>query len=93
MGERIFITASEVAEILEYANRDAFLRRRAELEEDHDFPPPAPLQSRPLKWRRDAVEHWKTQAGLQARDDGIRMSVDAGPIGGKVALLRAAQRP
>lgn len=89
---RTFITAGDVAEILEYPTPDAFLRRRAELEELHDFPPPAPLQARPLKWRRDAVEHWAARQGY-APDDTTERTLARGLASGRVSLLSAARTP
>lgn len=90
---KTFITSAEVAEILEYDSTGAFLRRRAELEEEHDFPPPAPLQSRPLKWRREAVVHWKAQQGYAQGEEDTTPALTHGLASGKASLMRAARTP
>lgn len=90
MTGRIFITSAEVAALLEYDSAAAFLSRRAELEEAHDFPPPAPLQRRPLKWRRDAVVRW---LAAQGHAGAPSPALAHGLASGKVALLEAARTP
>lgn len=90
---RTFITAPEVARLLEYASAESFLRQRERLESDHDFPPPAPLQSRPRKWRREAVELWKARAGHGAADTPAPRAPIRVPAGSNVSLLAAARRP
>ena len=89
---RVFVTAADVAAILEYPSASAFLRRRLDLEHLHGFPPPAPLSDRPLKWRREAVEEWRDRQGLP-EDEDIGPALEHGLASGTVALLAAARTP
>lgn len=93
MTDRVFITSGEVAELLEYDSTNAFLRRRRELEEEHDFPPPVPLLRRGLKWRRSAVEHWKSRQGHAPGEEDSIPALQRGVASGKVSLLQAARQP
>jgi len=58
-----YIQTSDVAAMLGLANATAFLSRKTQLEEDHDFPLPMPQQKRPLLYRRDQVLAWLDQQG------------------------------
>lgn len=87
---RLFITADEVAALLELDNASSFLRARQRLEDETGFPTPMPLPLRPLKWRREAVEAWRAAQGLapaqRLTQDDIRR---AGP---NVILMAEAGR-
>lgn len=86
---RDFITAPEVAQILELDNAAAFLRVRHRLERDADFPQPLPIQHRPLKWRRDAIEAWKAVQGHASTADAPTPA----SWGPNVILMSEAARP
>jgi predicted DNA-binding transcriptional regulator AlpA len=84
--ERLFISAAEVAAMMEFTGPAGFLTRRARLEAI-GFPPPVPFVTRPLKWRRAAVQAWL---------DGARFAPDTAPAtpdaARKVVLLAEARR-
>lgn len=54
---RMFITSAEVAAQLELPSANAFLARRADLE-DKGFPLPCSWSARPMRWRADLVAAW-----------------------------------
>lgn len=83
---RTFITAEEVAQLLELPNGNAFLRRRDELERDHDFPAPMPVPLRPMRWRASAVRGW-----LNAQGNAPTGAPTAPPT--NLVLLKEAARP
>ncbi len=58
----MFITSAQVAQLLDLPSANAFLARRAELE-DQGFPLPVSWISRPLKWRADLVQTWIARQG------------------------------
>lgn len=60
---REFVFAATVAELTGFANGPAFLRQRAVLEDEHDFPLPVPA-ARPLRWRRSEVRVWVDRLGV-----------------------------
>ena len=62
----IFLTADELAPLIGLPCAGAFLRRRAMMERDQDFPLPLPHCRRPLLWRRDQVQAWLARQGLPA---------------------------
>lgn len=57
-----FIPTRDVAELLGVSPM-TLLRKRAELEEDHGFPPPVAFAQRPLRWRADLVRGWLDRQG------------------------------
>lgn len=57
-----FINSAQVATLLDLPSANAFLARRADLEEK-GFPLPCPWISRPLKWRADLVQGWIDRQG------------------------------
>ena len=57
-----FITSTEVAALLDLPSPNAFLARRADLEEQ-GFPLPCPWMHRPMKWRSDLVQAWIAAQG------------------------------
>ena len=63
MTAPMFITAADVAQLLELASANSFLDRRAVLEE-RGFPLPCSWISRPMKWRRELVAAWIETQGL-----------------------------
>lgn len=80
-----FITAAQVAQLLELANAWSFLRQRTDLE-NRGFPLPCPWSSRPLKWRRELVEGWIAVQGLpRALSQPLRL------VGGNAALMARAE--
>lgn len=80
-----FITAAQVAQLLELANAQSFLRQRDDLE-ICGFPLPCRWSSRPLKWRRDVVQAWIEAQGLpRAVAQPLRL------IGGTAALMARAE--
>ncbi|MGR3522702.1 MAG: hypothetical protein ACU0FT_08105 [Paracoccus sp. (in: a-proteobacteria)] len=87
---RTFVTSAEVAHQLDMSLMN-FLRKRAQLIDDHGFPQPMPHQSSPLLWRADQIAHWIAGQGLP-RDPEER--IDPKLLrAGKVALLAEARRP
>ncbi|MEM9763183.1 MAG: hypothetical protein AAF968_11830 [Pseudomonadota bacterium] len=84
MSGRLYITAAEVARILEFKDAAQFQRQRARLVAEHGFPEPVLLMRRPLRWRREDVETWASWfSGL--RRDGA----DQAPAAGAAHLARA----
>lgn len=90
---RTFITAEEVAQLLELANGNAFLRRREELERAHYFPAPMPVPQRPMRWRASAVSAWLDAQGNAptAHGDTYTGAPTAPPT--NLVLLKEAARP
>ncbi len=85
-----FITADAVASLIGLDDGRAFLARRARLEDDASFPLPLPTCLRPLKWRRDQVEHW---ASLQGLPQGQSMTPErAATAGPNVVMMAEARR-
>ncbi len=78
-----FIDTGAVADLL-CTTPEQFLRRRAELEDDHGFPLPMPHWKRPLKWRRDMVEGW---IAAQGRPKDETPAVPQIPAGTNVVRL------
>lgn len=90
MTQPTFIDTAQVAILLGLPGPDAFLRRRIQLEDDHGFPLPLPHWRRPLKYRRDQVEHWLKGQGTPRNTE---TPIDPALISaGKVALLAEARR-
>ncbi len=80
-----FITAAQVAQLLELPNAHGFLRQRDDLEH-RGFPVPCPWSSRPLKWRRELVQAWIANQGLpRATAQPLRL------VGGNAALMARAE--
>ncbi len=80
-----FITAAQVAQLLELPNAHGFLRQRDDLE-NRGFPLPCPWSSRPLKWRRELVQGWIAGQGLpRATAQPLRL------VGGNAALMARAE--
>ncbi|MBW4710703.1 hypothetical protein KX928_23180 [Roseobacter sp. YSTF-M11] len=63
-----FVDKEDVAQIIGLNSGTAFLRIRARLEQEHDFPLPLPTCQRPLRWRREEVAAWVTLQGRTASD-------------------------
>ncbi len=83
-----FITASQVAQLLDMPNGNAFLWHRPRLE-DMGFPLPLPWARNPMKWRADQVRHWIAGQGLPRAAEVVPLRV----VGGNAMLLaRAASR-
>ncbi|MBU2867041.1 hypothetical protein [Pacificibacter marinus] len=61
-----FIPADTVAEMIGFSCGKEFLRNRARLERDHDFPLPIPTCQSPMKWRTSLVNAWAATQGLPA---------------------------
>lgn len=59
----MFITSGEVAQLLELPSANAFLARRADLE-DAGFPTPCAWSARPMRWRAELVRAWIDRQGL-----------------------------
>jgi hypothetical protein len=59
---RMFITSGEVAGLLELPSANAFLARRADLEEK-GFPLPCSWSARPMRWRAELVRAWINTQG------------------------------
>ena len=57
---RDYIQADEVAALIGLDDGAAFLRRRARLEREAQFPKPMPTSLRPLLWQRARIEGWLT---------------------------------
>jgi predicted DNA-binding transcriptional regulator AlpA len=77
----LFLTSSQVAQLLDYPSAGAFLAHRARLEADHLFPLPSPTRAlRNLRWGRDEVLAWIT------RTNAPRPS-----LGGNLVLLNIAR--
>lgn len=89
-AERIFITAHDVADMLEFQSAAQFLTRRAALERDQGFPTPVVFCQRPLKWRRTDVQSWLDGAYLPPDIDAAR------PVSGdrarRVVMLHQARQ-
>lgn len=85
MPDRLFLTTAEVAQLLDLTPA-GFLAARDRLTADHGFPEPMPTSLRPLRWRRDRVEHWIANQGLP------RAQRPAAPAGPNVYLLEQARR-
>lgn len=84
---RDFIDAGDVARLLDLPSADAFLARRAALE-DQGFPLPCPWSRRPLKWRADQVLAWRDRQGLPRAADVVPLRL----VGGNAhQLMRAAR--
>lgn len=83
-----FITAETVAGMIGYDSSAAFLRHRAGLEADQDFPLPMPTSRRPMRWRRDAVAAWVAEQGLPR---AVTANLPARPEGANVVLLELAR--
>lgn len=83
-----FIKAHQVAKLIAFPNAGAFLRHRARLEADTGFPIPLPTCTRPLKWRRDAVENWIKAQGLSRAE--MLTYEDIVAAGPNVVLMREA---
>jgi len=67
----------------------AFLRARARLERDHDFPLPMPTTRRPLIWRAENVAAWVAAQGrARAAMADLAALVAAAP---NVTLLEKAR--
>lgn len=87
----VFVTTAEVAQLLGMSDA-GFLRQRERLEDTTGFPLPMPMSRRPMRWRRDQVEHWIEAQGIPRQLHAE--TVDAHLIAtGKVALLAEARRP
>lgn len=84
----IFITAAEVAALLEYDTPRQFQRQRARLTAEEGFPLPIPLNKRTLRWRRDDVIAWRDR--LTGLPDPTAM-IDPDMPGNIVQLRRMAQ--
>lgn len=84
MNDKTFLTAGEVARRLGLTTAGSFLRVRARLETDQDFPPPFPVSARPLKWRADAVDGW-----IDGQGRATPAPIVAGP---NVHLLQLARQ-
>lgn len=84
MSGKLFWTSALVARELGIT-KATFLRRRAELEDDHGFPLPLPQQVRPMLWRADQVRAWLDAQGLP-KEAGVEI-----PAGANVVLLREAR--
>lgn len=80
-----FITAAQVALLLDLPTAQSFLRQREDLEH-RGFPLPCPWSLRPLKWRRDVVEAWIGGQGLPRMAPGPNLRL----VGGSAALLAQA---
>lgn len=90
MAERTFIDTAEVADMLGLPSSQAFLIRRTDLEDHHGFPIPMPHWKRPLKYRRDQIEHWIEMNGTPKGEDP---AIDPALIAsGKVRMLAEARR-
>jgi hypothetical protein len=59
---RMFISSADVAQLLELPSANAFLARRADLEEK-GFPMPCPWSARPMRWRAELVRAWISLQG------------------------------
>ena len=58
-----FITSAQVAQLLDLPSANAFLARRADME-DLGFPLPVAWMARPMKWRADLVQAWIARQGM-----------------------------
>ena len=85
MTGRLFWCAGRVAFELGI-KREAFLRRREVLEDEHGFPLPLPQAVRPMLWRADQVRAW---LDAQGRPKEAEVQI---PVGGNVVLMREAAR-
>jgi predicted DNA-binding transcriptional regulator AlpA len=63
MTGRMFLNSGEVAQLLDLSSGNAFLARRADLEEK-GFPLPCAWSARPMKWRSEQVRAWIDRQGL-----------------------------
>lgn len=63
MTSRMFLNSTEVAQLLDLPSGNAFLARRADLEEK-GFPLPCTWSARPMKWRAEQVTGWIDRQGL-----------------------------
>lgn len=59
----MFLNSGEVAQLLDLPSANAFLARRAQLE-DLGFPLPCAWSARPLRWRAEQVRAWIDRQGL-----------------------------
>lgn len=87
---KLFIDAGEVAEILGVKDREAFLRRRADLEKDHEFPLPMPQLLRPMLWRRSQVVEWAENYSADRQPDAPRITPEDLGRGNVVSLMKLA---
>lgn len=88
---RTFVDASAVAALCGFADRAAFLRARARLEDEEGFPLPMPSLRRPFLWRADQVVAWVDRVGrprAECEPDHL-MPV---PLPANVVLMREARR-
>lgn len=84
---KTFLTSAGVAELLEIP-KQRFLKKRAELEEFHQFPTPMPHAQRPMLWRRDEVLAWVRRNGNPVTPDLPAILPSAG---GNVVIFQKAQ--
>ena len=95
MTEPTFIDSAQVAQLLDMPS-SAFLAKRRDLEDHHDFPLPLPWWKRPLKYRRDQVAAWLSRQGMPGVPEAVdpyEAALTAGVRSGKVALMAEARRP
>ncbi len=86
MNHPLFITATQLANMLGLDRAATFLRRRATLERETLFPAPMPTTARPLRWRRDEVMAWIERHGRPVAPPPVI-------AGDNVVLLDMARRP
>jgi predicted DNA-binding transcriptional regulator AlpA len=88
MTQPDFVTANDVATLTGFDDAPAFLRHRARLENDQDFPLPMPLGQRRMRWRRDCVLAWVAEQGLPRR---VTAQLPPIPEGPNIILLQMAK--
>lgn len=71
MRPSVFITSTEVAQLLDYPSAAAFLSHRDRLERETLFPLPALTRTRRnLRWNRDQVQAWIARQGAPRTGHG-----------------------
>lgn len=83
-----FVKAAEAAAMCGFASPATFLRHRARLEADHNFPMPMPVHTQPMLWRREEVAAWVALQGLPRQIDPAAMIAP----GGNVVLMAEARQ-
>lgn len=81
----MFITATQIAALLQLRDANAFLAKRATLVADHQFPEPMAFSARPLLWRTDQVTAWVARQGLPRPD-----APPPAPLRSNVVMLHRA---
>lgn len=91
MTARIFVSLTEVADLLGYHTTRAFQAERPTLEEQQGFPPPfRGGNGRPFWWRREEVIAWRAAMLLETVE---REYFGAARATAAAAILRLAREP